>query len=124
MFGFGNKFCNTVRMLYRSKSSSVALKQGLTDSFPVNRGISQGCPISPILFIMAAELLAILLKTSTDIEGINIFDKKFIISQFADDTALFLKNEFMVPLASLNVGKCEILPVINILLKTFQLKMK
>lgn len=130
-FGFGPKFCNIVRMFYKDINSSIALSQGFSNSFSVNRGIRQGCPISPILFIMAAELLAILFKMPPVIEGINIFDKEFIISQFADDTVLFLKNEHMIPLAinqinmfskasglTLNLRKCEILPVHNCRLKS------
>lgn len=110
-------------MLYRD-ISSIMLNRGLSNSFTVNRGIRQGCPISPLLFIIAAELLAISLKFSTDFEGISILDREFKISQFADDTALFLKNKKMVAITvnkiaafsrasglTLNFKKCELLAV-------------
>uniref|UniRef100_A0A3B3HKX7 Reverse transcriptase domain-containing protein n=1 Tax=Oryzias latipes TaxID=8090 RepID=A0A3B3HKX7_ORYLA len=123
-FGFESKFCNIIKMFYKDISSNIALNRGFSNSFPVNRGVRQGCPISPLLFIISAELLAIFLKYSPDFEGINIFDREFKISQFADDTALFLKNKNMVPVVinkillfsrasglTLNLKKCEILPI-------------
>lgn len=42
---------------------------------------------------------AVYIKLSSDLEGINILDKEFKISPFADDTALFLKNVNMVSIA-------------------------
>lgn len=120
-FGFGNRFINMIGMSYNGINSSVALGHGTCSRFEVKRGIRQGCGSSPLLFIMVAEILSILIKTS-QIEGLNIMEKQIIISQLADDTTLFLKNEEQIPLAlrsinqfskasglQLNVNKCEIL---------------
>lgn len=83
-------------MLYAYISSSVSLNPGITPRFTVLRGIRQGCPISPKLFIMATQLLTLLINNSSDIQGITIFNKEFKLSQFADDTAIFLKDKLMV----------------------------
>ena len=48
----------------------------------------QGCPLSPCLFILAAELLACKIRQDKEIQGINIFGKELKLSQFADDTKL------------------------------------
>ncbi|XP_024122537.1 uncharacterized protein LOC112143031 [Oryzias melastigma] len=111
-------------MLYNNIYSSVSLNPGVTPQFKVNRGIRQGCPISPKLFILATQLLTLLMEHRQDIQGIRIFDKEFKISQFADDTALFLKNSTMIGKAlhtiqffskasglTLNIKKYEILPI-------------
>ncbi|XP_015254783.1 PREDICTED: sialic acid-binding Ig-like lectin 5 [Cyprinodon variegatus] len=50
-FGFGVKFREFIRGLYRDISSCVLRRSGTTPSFKVNVGIPQGCPISPYLFI-------------------------------------------------------------------------
>lgn len=120
-FGFGRKFIDMIGMLYNGINSSVALGHGTCSRFEIRRGIRQGCGSSPLLFIMVAEILAILIKTS-HIEGLNMMDRQIIISQLADDTTLFLKNEEQIPLAlqfinqfskasglQLNMNKCEIM---------------
>lgn len=50
--GFGESFCNIVQMFYNNIYSSVILNTGMTPRFEVMRGIRQGCPISPKLFIL------------------------------------------------------------------------
>ena len=49
-------------------------------------------PLSPFLFILAVELLACKIRQDKEIQGINIFQREFKISQFADDTTLLNKN--------------------------------
>ena len=49
-------------------------------------------PLSPFLFILAVELLACKIRQDKEIQGINIFQREFKISQFADDTTLQNKN--------------------------------
>ena len=108
-------------MLYNGINSSVTLGHGTCSRFEIKRGIRQGCGSSPLLFIMVAEMLSILIKTS-HIEGLMVVDRQIIISQLADDTTLFLKNEDQIPLAlqsinqfsrasglQLNLNKYEIL---------------
>lgn len=66
-----------------------------------------------------AELLAIRIKI-TDVKGIKIREKNLLISQFADDTTLFLKDAIQIPIVvdyihqfskasglRLNIDKCE-----------------
>lgn len=91
-FGFGQKFRNLIGILYNDINSCVSLEHGTCTRFKVKRGIRQGCNSSPLLFIMVAELLSIMIKNSGS-EGFNILGKHIIITQFADDTTLFLKNE-------------------------------
>lgn len=88
LFGFGPRFCNVIQMSYNDINSSISFSHGCSRRFPIQRGIRQGCLISPLLFIIAAELMAIHLKNSPDIKGIDILEREFKISQFADDTAL------------------------------------
>ena len=46
--------------------------------FPISRGIRQGCPISALLFIMCAEVLAIAIREQQNINGIVVSTKKII----------------------------------------------
>lgn len=85
-------------MLYQAVNSCVSLASGTSPWFSVGRGIRQGCPISPFLFLLATELLSLLIKHS-NIQGINIEGNTLIISQLADDTCLFLNNDSQVSVA-------------------------
>ncbi len=58
MFGFGPFFCNAITNVYCNANSSIKLKHGTSSRFDIKRGICQGCPISPYLFVLAAQLLA------------------------------------------------------------------
>lgn len=122
-FGFGDMFCNAVLALYSNANSSVRMKNGTTSRFNLKRGIRQGCPISPYLFLLCMQILASHISNSI-LKGINIAGKEILISQLADDTTIFLKDASQVPIAlkiikefsiasglTLNLGKCQLLPV-------------
>ena len=57
----------------------------LSASFEINRGIRQGGPLSPFLFIIAVELLAVAIRSCSEINGIKIHAKEFKMVQYADD---------------------------------------
>ena len=60
--------------------------------FPIQRGIRQGCPISALLFILCAEVLAIAIQEQQDIKGLKIGNKEIKITHYADDTCLYLNG--------------------------------
>ena len=90
--------------------------------YNIDRGIKQGCPISALLFILCAEILAIKIKENKCLKGIiyKEFKKVVKVSQYADDTILFLNNEYELKQSiqildtfgslsglKLNIHKCE-----------------
>ena len=92
-FGFGESFIKWVKLLYNDTERSI-LNNGYTSQwFSPKRGIMQGCPISGLLFSLAVELLAIKIRTSSAISGIVLSHVEFKITQYADDTTVFVKDE-------------------------------
>ena len=61
--------------------------------FKPSRGIRQGCPISAYIFILIVEIRAHAIRNDHGIKGIEIDGKVYKVSQYADDTCLFIENE-------------------------------
>ena len=77
----------------------------------------QGCPLSPYIFILCAEVLANAIRKNTKIKGIKINETECKISQYADDTTIFLdgsKNVLQESLETLDsFGKVSGLKINN-----------
>jgi len=91
-FNFGEKFISFIKTLYNNISSTIINNGEISDWFSPKRGVRQGCPISPYLFIIAVELLAINIRENKDVKGINIDGTELKISQLADDTNCFVSD--------------------------------
>lgn len=55
--GFSSGFVNMVRALYTEPNSAVIVHGRVSDKFSVQRGVRQGCPLSPVLYVLAIEPL-------------------------------------------------------------------
>ena len=91
-YGFGKNFILWVKILLRDQESCVINGGTTTKYFPLGRGARQGDPISAFLFVLALEILFILIKSKPEIEGMTIFDYNYLYSAYADDTTFFLKD--------------------------------
>ena len=67
------------------------------------RGVRQGCPLSPYLFILSVEVLANAIREKKEIRGITVKDKEIKLSQYADDTTLILDGSEESLLESLKI---------------------
>ena len=95
-----------------------------SEMFEISRSIRQGCPLSALLFILVADILAISIRETKKIKGIKFQNYEFKIAQLADDTTLFLQdlrsvsesislfNDFTtISGLRLNLEKTEIIPI-------------
>ena len=67
---FGESFVNHVKALYKNISSCV-MNNGMSSRyFSVSRGVWQGDPLSPYLYILAIEPLSCKIRNDPNIRGI------------------------------------------------------
>ena len=84
-FNFGTDIIKWVKCFYQGANSCVQNAGHISDFFSINRGVRQGCPLSPYLFILCIEILSASLIKDQEITGIKINGKEFKSTMFADD---------------------------------------
>ena len=96
-FGFGETFRRWISLLYCDASMQVIVNGFLTESIPLLRGVRQGDPLSPLLYVLCMEVFAVNLRRDPQIEGFLVpgaSGRRFQISQYADDCTCFIKTLF------------------------------
>lgn len=91
-FNFGPNFTRYIRLLYNAAECSVTNNGFHTGFFKISRGVRQGCPISALLFVLCVEVLAIKIRENGSINGIKLKDKELKITQYADDTCIYVSG--------------------------------
>ena len=102
-FGFGTRIIKWMNLFYGCPESCILNNGWASDFFGIRRGVRQGCPLSPYLFVLAAEVLAKALRKNKDIRGIHVNEKEIKLSQYADDTTLILDGSKKSVLSSLRL---------------------
>ena len=95
-YGFGKQFQKWISILYAESESCVTNNGHLSSYFKLSRGIRQGCPISALLFLLVAEVAAVLIRKSKEMHGIHVNEQEIKLCQLADDTTLFLSDSMSV----------------------------
>ena len=85
--GFGPSFVAWVDLFYRRVQSSVNVNSYVSAFFNLSRGVRQGCPLSPLLYVLVSEVLVAKIRCNTRISGLHIpgFPPLAPILQYADD---------------------------------------
>ena len=91
-FNFGESVKRWIKLFYTDIETAVMNNGFSTKWFKPSRGVRQGCPLSPYLFILAAEMLSNKIRQSPDVRGICIFGQEIKLNQFADDTNFFCSD--------------------------------
>ena len=92
-YNFGKDFIKWIKVLYNDPCSCVINNGFFSQQFLLERGCRQGDPLSPYIFILAIEPLAMDIKNNNNIRGIKIKKAECKIGQYADDTFLLLQGE-------------------------------
>ena len=77
VFGFSPSLTRWVQTFYNNITSCIIKNGTLSASFEINRGVRQGDPLSPYMFVIAVEPLAVSIRSCSEINGIKIDSKEF-----------------------------------------------
>ena len=102
-FGFGSSMLKWLNLFYCHPESCVLNNGWASDFFEIQRGVRQGCPLSPYLFVLSVEILAKAIQENTSIKGIFVNNREIKLSQYADDTTLILDGRKESLIASLTL---------------------
>jgi hypothetical protein len=98
MKGFSQKWCMWIDRIVSGGNVGVMVNDELGHFFQTKKGLRQGDPLSPLLFNIAADMLAILIDRSIKLghfQGLipHLVEGGVSILQYADDTVLFLEDD-------------------------------
>lgn len=96
-WGLGPVLLDKIMALYQNPTAKIRANGGISEEIPITNGTRQGCPLSPILYILVMEHLLIAVRENKDIQGIKVGDIEYKMSVFADDILLYITT----PLISL-----------------------
>ena len=70
--GIEGNYLNIVKAIYDKPTANTTLNDEKLKAFPLRSGTRQGCPLSPLLFNIVLEILAIASREEKEIKGIEI----------------------------------------------------
>ena len=91
-YSFEKDFIKWLKILLHNQESGAVNGGTATNYFKLEKGTRQGDPISAYVFILVLEIVFLFTKESKKKKGLNIFDKTFLYTAYADDSTVFLKD--------------------------------
>ena len=84
--GFKGTYLNIIKATYEKSTANILLSGEKLRGFPLRSGTKRdGCPLSPLLFNIVLEVLAIAIRKQKEIKGIQIGKEKLKLSILTDD---------------------------------------
>jgi hypothetical protein len=99
-FGFSEAFVRLIQRLHNGTTARFIVNRELSAWQKVVSVIRQGCPLAPLLFILAAEILALAIRQDKKIEGMVVpgtTEQRHGFSAFVDDSTVFLQEAKQLP---------------------------
>ena len=91
-FGFGTTFIKWIRTIYKSPKAAVITNGVISPPFNFTRATRQGCPLSPLLFNIVLEPLAIAIRANAAIKGVEGGGREHKLLLYADDILMLIKD--------------------------------
>ena len=74
--GIEGTYLNIIKAIYDKPTTNIILNGEKLKAFPLRSGTREGCPLSPLLFNIVLEILALTIREEKEIKIIQIGKKK------------------------------------------------
>ena len=85
-------YLNMIKAIYSIAVASIKVNGEKLEAIPLKSTTRQGCPLSPYLFNIVLEVLAIEIQQQKEIKGIQSSKEEVKISLFADDMIVYIRD--------------------------------
>ena len=89
--GIERTYFNIVKAIYDKPRGNIILNGEKLKAFPLRSGRRQGCPLSPLLFNIVLEVLAMSVREEKEVKWIQI-GKEVKLSLFVNEMMLYTEN--------------------------------
>ena len=92
-FNFGPNLIQWIDILFKGFTFSTYSNGYFSNPIQVTKGLFQGNPIAPYLFVLVIEVLATMLRKNGKIKGLKIGNEELLLTLFADDLGILIEND-------------------------------
>ncbi|XP_063281805.1 vomeronasal type-2 receptor 26-like [Pelobates fuscus] len=90
--GFGPRWLEWLAAIYSKPTARIRINGQLSQQVQITNGTRQGCPLSPLLFILILEPFLQGIRDNPQIKGIRVNDHEYKVMAFADDLLFTIAN--------------------------------
>lgn len=83
--GLGDKMRSWISAIYSNLTARVRANGVLSEPFAITNGTRQGCPLSPLLFVLLLEPFLNHVRLNSGIKGVEVNKTQYKVSAYADD---------------------------------------
>ena len=92
-FGFADNIIEWVRTIYIGFRARIQNSGFFSEDIEIMKGVHQGGPVSSLLFLCCAEVLALTIRNDEQIKGIPVKEIRELLGQYADNADMYLLHE-------------------------------
>uniref|UniRef100_A0A803TZ64 Reverse transcriptase domain-containing protein n=1 Tax=Anolis carolinensis TaxID=28377 RepID=A0A803TZ64_ANOCA len=88
----GYYFINAIEAIYTKQEAKLLINGQQSNLIQIEKGTRQGCPLSPLIFIFALEILIRNIRKDGQLKGTKVRTQEYKVRAFADDIICFIEE--------------------------------
>uniref|UniRef100_A0A803TF39 Reverse transcriptase domain-containing protein n=1 Tax=Anolis carolinensis TaxID=28377 RepID=A0A803TF39_ANOCA len=83
---------NIIEAIYEKQETKIIINGQETNKIKIEKGTRQGCPLSPLIFILTLEILLNEIRKEKELKGATIQGKEYKVRAYADDLICIIEE--------------------------------